>query len=239
MPTTRAAANRNASTVKKGTPTSEEVVSKPSRERKAKVTKKTGPKKINKGKSDKSTTPHLSIGSRVPLSNDFGGELYLHDGTKTSLKQLVDKSRKGVIVYVYPKPWDDDGMIQAPQVFDLYPVLTFLVAYDVYGDFDHAQLDWEPAEMDTIGISPGSVSSTAMFVNEKDTSLPVASNPGGSLIKAMSITSSKGNMTQGAFIISKTGILLTRTMGKQYKIMDDLDKVIFPLIKEKDKDSDE
>lgn len=195
--------------------------------------------KANKGKSDKNTTLHLSIGSRIPLSDNFGGELYLRDGTKTSLKQLVDKSRNGVIVYVYPKPWDDDGMSQAPHVYVLYSVLTFSAAYDVYGEFEHAQLDWEPAEMDTIGISPGSVSSTAAFVKEKDISLPLFSDPSGSLFKAMSITSSRGNMIQGAFIISKTGVLLARTTGKQDKIMDNLHKVISTLIGEKDKETDE
>lgn len=112
MPVTRATANRSASTVRKAKSAPAEV-SKTSRERKAKVTKKTGPVKVNKGKSDESTTFHLSIGSKIPSTDNFGGELYFCDGTKTSLKQLVDKSRNGVIVYVYPKPWDDDGMGQA------------------------------------------------------------------------------------------------------------------------------
>lgn len=238
MPTTRTAANRNTSIAKKDKPTSKGVP-KPLRERKARVTKTTGLKKVNKGQSDKNATPHLGIGSKVPLSDNFGGELYLRDGIKTLLKQLVDESRNGVIVYVYPKLWDDDGMSQALQVFVLYSVLTFPVAYDVYSEFEHAQLDWEPAEMDTIGISPDSASSTSAFVKEKDISLPFVSNPSGSLFKAMSITLSKGNMAQGAFIISKTGILLARTIGKQDKILDDLHKVIFTLIEEKGKESDE
>ncbi|KAL7939987.1 hypothetical protein V8C42DRAFT_338926 [Trichoderma barbatum] len=216
MPLTRAAAKRNASAVGKAKPTLERL-SKPSRERKANVTRKTGPMKANKGGNDKQTRVHLSIGSSIPTSDQFGGELYRPDGTKTSLKQLVEESRNGVIVFVYPRPWDDD-------------------AYDVYLDFDHAQLDWEPAEMDTIGISPDSASSTAAFVKEKDTSLPLFGNPSGALLKAMSITSSKGNMIQGAFMISKTGVLLTRTTGKHDKIMDNLDKVIFPLIEEMDKE---
>ncbi|UKZ71004.1 uncharacterized protein TrAtP1_011972 [Trichoderma atroviride] len=219
MPITRAAANRNASTASKAKPSLAEV-SKPSRERKAKVTKKTGPVKVNKGKSDKSSSLHLSIGSKIPSTDDFGGELYLRDGTKTSLKQLVDKSRNGVIVYVYPKPWDDD-------------------AYEIYGEFEHAQLDWEAAEMDTIGISPDSVSSTAAFVKEKDTWLPLLSNPSGSLSKAMSIASPKGNMIQGAFILSKSGVLLARMTGNHHKILDNLHKVIVAVIEERDKESDE
>lgn len=150
----------------------------------------------------------------------------------------MDMSRNGVIVYVFPKRWDDDGMSQATQVLVSYSALTFPVEYDIYSEFNHAQLDWEPAEMDTTGISLDSVPSTAAFLKEKDMSLPLASNPNASLIKAMSITSSTGKMTQGAFIISKTGLLLARTIGKQDKIMDDLDKIMFTLIEEEDKVSD-
>ncbi|KAL9469387.1 hypothetical protein ACSS6W_011081 [Trichoderma asperelloides] len=223
MPVTRAAANGNTSTAKKASRTSKGVP-KPSRE--------------SQRKSDENTRPHLSVGSKVPLCDNFGGELYLHDGTETSLKQLMDMSRNGVIVYVFPKRWDDDGMSQATQVLVSYSALTFPVEYDIYSEFNHAQLDWEPAEMDTTGISLDSVPSTAAFLKEKDMSLPLASNPNASLIKAMSITSSTGKMTQGAFIISKTGLLLARTIGKQDKIMDDLDKIMFTLIEEEDKVSD-
>lgn len=212
-------------------------VSKPSRERKAKVTKKTGPVKVNKEKGDKSTTFPLSIGSKIPSTDKFGGELYLHDGTKTSLKQLVDKSRNGVIVYLHAKPWDDDGIIEAPLTPVLHSVITFSLAYDVYGEFEHAQLDWEPAEMDTIAISSDSVSSTAAFMKEKDTWLPLLSNSSGSLAKAMSITSPKGNITQGAFIISKSWVLLARTTGNHHKILDNLHKVIAAVMEERDKES--
>lgn len=93
-------------------------VSKPLRERKAKVTKEAGHVKVNKGKGDKRKTFLLSIGSKIPATDKFGGELYLHDGTKTSLKQLVDKSRNGIIVYLRTKPWDDDGITEAPQLPD-------------------------------------------------------------------------------------------------------------------------
>ncbi|KAL7916977.1 hypothetical protein ACQKWADRAFT_307961 [Trichoderma austrokoningii] len=218
MPVTRATANKKASTTRKAKSTSEGV-SKPPRQRKAKVTKSTGPVKADKGKGNKDISLHLSIGSKIPASDTFGGELYLHDGTKTSLKQLVDTSRYGVICYLYPKPWDDD-------------------AYDVYGEFEHAQLDWEPAEMDTLSIASDSASSTTAFIKEKDIRLPLLSNPSGSLFKALSITSSKGNTKQGAFVISKTGVLLARTIGNPEKVIDSLHRVISILIEEKDKESD-
>lgn len=86
--------------------------------------------------------------------------------------------------------------------------------------------------MDTIGISRNSVSSTAAFVNDRDIRLPLLSNPNGSLIGAISITSPKGAILQGAFILSKTGVRLARRVGKKENIMDDLAKVLFALIEE-------
>lgn len=124
-------------------------------------------------------------------------------------------------------------IIEAPQKPVLHSVITFALAYDAYGEFEHAQLDWEPAEMDTICISSGSVSSTAAFVKEKDTRLPLLSNPSGSLSKALSITSPKGKITQGAFIISKSWVLLARTTGNYHKILDNLHKVVVTVIYER------
>lgn len=113
MPRTRASLASENSTTKKAKPNSLPGVPKPLREQTAKVVKNPRVKK-GKGTSGENPTPRLSVGSRVPLSDDFGGEIYLHDGTKTSLKQLVDKSTNGVIVYTYPKSLDDDGMSETP-----------------------------------------------------------------------------------------------------------------------------
>lgn len=109
MPRTRSAVNRRTSTTKKVETKPPPKVPKPSREQKAKVVKKP---RSNKGKetSDDSTTSPICVGSKIPWTNDFGGKIYLHDGTKTSLKELVEKSHNGLIVYAYPKRRDDECM---------------------------------------------------------------------------------------------------------------------------------
>ncbi|EHK26128.1 uncharacterized protein TRIVIDRAFT_218300 [Trichoderma virens Gv29-8] len=211
MPRTRSAVNRRTSTTKKVETKPPPKVPKPSREQTAKVVKKSRPKKGNET-SDENTAPIISVGSRVPLTDDFGGALYLHDGTKTSLKQLVEDSINGIIVFVYPKPLDEDD--------------------DLCGEFDHAQLDWDPAEMNTIGISRDSVSSLAAFVAKDEGPIQFVSNLDGSLMKAMSITSPKGVIKQGGFIILKSGILLARAIGKTDKIMDGICRVLFPWMEE-------
>lgn len=43
-----------------------------------------------------------SVGSTLTLAG-FGGEVETHDGEKTTLKQLVDESQNGVVLFTYPK----------------------------------------------------------------------------------------------------------------------------------------
>lgn len=104
---------------------------------------------------------------------------------------------------------------------------------------DHSQLDLESLEMDTIGIYRDTVSSIAKFMEEPGSGVPIASNLSGSLMKAMSLTSPKGVLKQGAFIISKEGILLGRTVGgKVDKIMDDVWKMIHIIKEERGEEED-
>ena len=44
----------------------------------------------------------IAVGQTIALDG-FGGEVETHDGTKTTLKALVDESKGGVVVFTYPK----------------------------------------------------------------------------------------------------------------------------------------
>ena len=51
-------------------------------------------------KDEKTAIP--SVGDVINLDG-FGGEIELNDGAKTTLKELVDKSKSGVVIFTYPK----------------------------------------------------------------------------------------------------------------------------------------
>jgi peroxiredoxin Q/BCP len=44
----------------------------------------------------------VAAGDVISL-DDFGGEIETNDGKKTTLKQLVDESKSGVVLFTYPK----------------------------------------------------------------------------------------------------------------------------------------
>jgi peroxiredoxin Q/BCP len=67
--------------------------------------KKVAAKKETNGKPAASASAPVVIakeGDTISLDT-FGGEVTTHDGVKTSLKDLVEKSESGVILFTYPK----------------------------------------------------------------------------------------------------------------------------------------
>ena len=68
------------------------------------------PKKSNSIKSSTSSKANgsVSASSKVAVGDvitveGFGGEVETHDGEKTTLKELLDKSAKAVVLFTYPK----------------------------------------------------------------------------------------------------------------------------------------
>lgn len=48
------------------------------------------------------STSKVEVGATIDLEN-FGGEIETHEGTKVTLKQLVEESKAGVVLFTYPK----------------------------------------------------------------------------------------------------------------------------------------
>lgn len=71
------------------------------------VVKKTKSTPPSKPKAAKSPSP--ADAPKLPQADDildletFGGEIETNDGTKTSLKKLVEDSTSGVVLFTYPK----------------------------------------------------------------------------------------------------------------------------------------
>lgn len=57
-----------------------------------------------------------NVGDTISLDG-FGGEVETHDGTKVTLKKLVEESKAGVVLFTYPKastPGCKLGMLHTP-----------------------------------------------------------------------------------------------------------------------------
>lgn len=72
---------------------------------------------VNEEEDDEEET--VTAGKVIDLDT-FGGEVVTHEGEKTTLKTLIDKCEKGVVLFTYPKA-------STPGCKSPFPCSTFLL----------------------------------------------------------------------------------------------------------------
>lgn len=87
----------------------------------------------NPGTKESSDQPNtsqssISVGDTLTLDG-FGGEVELNDGSKTTLKSLVDASNSGVVIFTYPRASTPGCKLSIPSphhltVFLASPLIT-------------------------------------------------------------------------------------------------------------------
>lgn len=75
-------------------------------------------------KASAEPTGELEVGNTISLDG-FGGEIEKNDGTKTTLKALVDESKAGVVLFTYPKA-------STPGCKWPFTYLTFSIIFHLY-----------------------------------------------------------------------------------------------------------
>lgn len=68
-----------------------------------KKSKSTPPKPDNANSTSQTDAPKVPQVDDVLDLENFGGEIETNDGSKTSLKKLVESSTSGVVLFTYPK----------------------------------------------------------------------------------------------------------------------------------------
>ncbi|KAH1493802.1 hypothetical protein LV164_007534 [Aspergillus fumigatus] len=92
---------------KRKAPSQNPATKKKSKRLKETASEETSPTLVQSSKEDERST-HVShkkpptVGDTIDLDN-FGGEIELNDGTKTTLKHLVDTSKSGIVLFTYPR----------------------------------------------------------------------------------------------------------------------------------------
>ncbi|KAL2418175.1 hypothetical protein ABEF95_000527 [Exophiala dermatitidis] len=68
----------------------------------------------------------------IEIDSGFGGSIHLHDGTETTLRQLLDKSEKGVVLFTYPRASTPGCTTQACLFRDNYDAVR-AAGFSVFG----------------------------------------------------------------------------------------------------------
>jgi len=151
------------------------------------------PKKESKAASTSSTASvKATVGNTIDLST-FGGEIETNDGKKTTLKQLVDESKAGVVLFTYPRASTPGCTKQACLFRDSYTPLT-ATGYSIYG------------------LSTDSPKANTTFQTKQKLPYPLLCDPSQTLISAIGMKNAS-KTTRGVFVVDKSGKVLAAEPG--------------------------
>ncbi|AEO57067.1 hypothetical protein MYCTH_2314920 [Thermothelomyces thermophilus ATCC 42464] len=174
--------------------------------RKMTKTAKTDTASKAKGDAEEKAAPvaastNGSSSSGVPTVGDiinldgFGGEIETNDGTKTTLKSLVDASKAGVVIFTYPKASTPGCTRQACLFRDSHEALTSASGLAIYG------------------LSTDSPKANTTFKTKQKLPYPLLCDPQASLIGALGLKKQPRGTTRAVFVVDKAGKVLALQPG--------------------------
>lgn len=132
-------------------------------------------------------------GDKIDLEG-FGGEVETNDGQKTTLAQLAQSSKKGVVLFTYPKASTPGCTTQVCLFRDSYDPLT-ATGLAIYG------------------LSTDSPKANTTFKTKQNLPYPLLCDPGATLIKAIGFKKAPKGTQRGVFVVDKEGKVLAVEAG--------------------------
>ncbi|KAL4879825.1 thioredoxin-like protein [Aspergillus karnatakaensis] len=158
------------------------------------TTKAPAPKpKQTEGAASPSLESALKVGDIVNLE-DFGGDLETNDGTKTTLKALVEDSESGIVLFTYPKASTPGCTKQVCLFRDGYDKLTS-TGLAIYG------------------LSADSPKANTTFKTKQNLPYLLLCDTSSTLIGAIGFKKSPRGTTRGVFAVDKAGKVLILQPG--------------------------
>ncbi|KZF25659.1 thioredoxin-like protein [Xylona heveae TC161] len=133
------------------------------------------------------------VGERLNLEG-FGGSVETHTGEKTTLKDLVDKSEKGIAIFIYPKASTPGCINQACLFRDASPPL-------------------DSTGLSIYGLSTDSIKANCNFRNRYKIPFSLLCDPKATLIGALGYKKAAGGTTRGTIVIDKNSTVLVTLAG--------------------------
>ncbi|KAK0107085.1 hypothetical protein ONS95_003794 [Cadophora gregata] len=134
-----------------------------------------------------------SVGDTITLEG-FGGEIETNDGIKTTIKQLVEESKGGVVLFTYPKASTPGCTTQACMFRDQYAPLT-ATGFSIFG------------------LSKDSPKSNTTFKTKQNLPYALLCDPSQTLIGAIGMKKAGAGTTRGVFVVDKSGKVLASEAG--------------------------
>ncbi|KAI8962843.1 AhpC-TSA-domain-containing protein [Daldinia sp. FL1419] len=173
-------------------------------------------KEAVKGKTAKSAKPADANGSSKPAKpvvgdtltlDGFGGEFETNDGKKTTLKDLLDESKSGVVIFTYPKASTPGCTNQACLFRDSYEPLT-------------------KGGLAIYGLSADSPKANTTFKTKQSLPYPLLCDTSFALIEALGFKRAPKGIIRGVIVIDKSGKVLIAEPGGPAGTVDAVKKLV-------------
>ncbi|KAF2740721.1 AhpC-TSA-domain-containing protein [Polyplosphaeria fusca] len=146
------------------------------------------------------------VGDSITLAG-FGAEIETHEGTKTTLEQLVAESKAGVVLFTYPKASTPGCTKQACLFRDSYESLSS-TGLSIYG------------------LSNDSPKANTTFKTKQSLPYPLLCDPSQTLISAIGLKKGPKGTTRGVFVVDKAGKVLAAEAGSPDGTVDVVKKIV-------------
>lgn len=175
-----------------------------------KETKETKKAPAKKQVSSAAPSPFPEVGSTIDLAT-FGGEVETNDAEKTTLKDLVEASKAGVVLFTYPKASTPGCTKQACLFRDEYTPLT-------------------ASGLAIYGLSNDSPKANTTFKTNQKLPYPLLCDPAQTLIDAIGLRKAAGGgATRGVFVVDKSGKVLVAEAGSPDGTVATVQKIVADL----------
>lgn len=148
----------------------------------------------------------VAVGDTITLEG-FGGEVETNDGKKTTLKELVDLSGSGVVLFTYPKASTPGCTNQVCLFRDSYEPLT-------------------AGGLAIYGLSSDSPKANTTFKDKQKLPYPLLCDPKSTLIAAIGLQKTPRGTQRGVFVVNKEGKVLVAQPGSPAGTVDKIKALV-------------
>ncbi|KIW05360.1 uncharacterized protein PV09_03876 [Verruconis gallopava] len=180
---------------------------------------KSGVAKASANVEAKATGEKTSSAGGAPQVGDvidvasFGGEFETNDGKKVTLKELLDESKSGIVLFTYPKASTPGCTTQACLFRDGHETLTS-TGYTIYG------------------LSGDSPKANTTFKTKQKLPYTLLCNPSYSLIGAIGMQDKPAKKTKrGVFALDKSGKVVIAQRGGPQATVDAVKEMVDSAVK--------
>lgn len=157
---------------------------------------------------------NVQVGATVDLEG-FGGEIETQEGTKVTLKQLVDESKSGVVLFTYPKA-STPGCEYPTMIFSSNQLGSHLLIQPGTKQACEFRDKYTPLTatgFSIFGLSKDSPKANTTFKEKQKLPYPLLCDPSQTLITAIGLKKAPAGTTRGVFVVDKSGKVLAAQAG--------------------------